>query len=88
MFNLPLSEQTFQEYLEIQRIADSRVMDVWSILDCGRGYSSQKYYELRFYATSSDRVMAWVWKRKCVPKLNVFAWLLINNRLKHKGNDD
>lgn len=65
-------------------LTDDDSKDIWKCLGGIAMFSSQKYYNFRFSSVPSDRVLSWVWKSKCVRKLKVFAWLLINDKLNTK----
>jgi hypothetical protein len=89
LFALPLSTQAFEEYSNIQTIiqevrldascSDSRIF-CWG----SSQYTSSKYYKFIFAAIPTDKILSSLWKSKCLPKLRVFAWLLIKDRLNTK----
>jgi hypothetical protein len=58
---------------------DSRVF-IWGT----SSYSSAKYYKFIFAQFPQDQALNSIWKSKCLPKLRVFTWLLVHDRLNTK----
>jgi hypothetical protein len=89
LFALPLSSQAFEELQQVQQIMerltidpslhDSRVF-VWG----NDQFTSAKYYNFLFARLPQDQALISIWKSKCLPKLRVFAWLLLQDRLNTK----
>jgi hypothetical protein len=87
-FALPISAQAHDELLEVQQIIqdiehiphvnDTRTF-VW-----GASYTSAKFYKFMFAAVPCDAAITLIWKSKCLPKLKVFLWLLLMDRLNTK----
>lgn len=44
-------------------------------------YSSSKYYQFSFRELHPEYSIIWIWKSGCVPKIKLFAWLLLNDKL-------
>jgi hypothetical protein len=89
LFSLPLSVQAFEELEQVQQIMENLVIDpsthdsrvfVWG----SNQYTSAKYYKFLFARLPQDPALNSVWRSKCLPKLRVFAWLLIQDRLNTK----
>ena len=55
--------------------------DVWHYTWGKTIFKATDYYRFFFKEVQSHQVFGWLWKSKCMMKLNVFAWLLINDRL-------
>ena len=88
-FALPLSTQAYNELMEVQAMVQDVVTDPdqtdsrtfpWG----SSKYTSAKFYWFMFAATPVDRGLQSIWKSKCLPKLRVFAWLLMMDRLNTK----
>jgi hypothetical protein len=84
-FALPLSVEAFQELQEISTIIAAfpiaeDVIDqrkfVW-----GDKYSPSKYYNFLFEQLPQDQALHAIWESKSMPKLKVFMWLLMIDRL-------
>jgi hypothetical protein len=69
-FALPLSVEAFQELQEDQRVF------VW-----GEKYTSSRYYKFLFERVPRDKALNSIWTSKALPKLKVFLWLLMHDRL-------
>lgn len=84
--NLPLSAEAFHEFQEIcDNIYSLDLVDSESdSLSCSNdvnSFSSKRFHGFCFKDLPPDRVLGWIWKSKCVPKLKVFFWLLLNDRV-------
>jgi hypothetical protein len=85
VFQLPLSPEAFHQYQEVQGIIQNLNMiqdetDVWSY-KWGDTYSSRKYYKFIHRLFDPPTPFSCIWKSKLWPKLKVFAWLLLSDRL-------
>ena len=87
-FALPLSDEAYEEYEQVTEIlavaashdnADCRNF-VWGTAS----YTAAKYYKFIFSRVPQNRALDLVWASKCLPKLRVFLWLLIHDRLNTK----
>jgi hypothetical protein len=85
-FFLPLSEEAFQEYQELQvllhnlqRQDDNR--DEWTYMWGSGQYSSKKFYIHPYKNIHPPRPFLWIWNSRCSNKLRVFTWLLLMDRL-------
>jgi hypothetical protein len=47
----------------------------------GPSYSSSRYYQYIFREIHLEKSITWIWKSKCVPKIKVFTWFLLNDML-------
>jgi hypothetical protein len=47
-------------------------------------YTLAKYYKFLFAQAPRDPTLQSIWKSKCLPKLRVFVWLLLKDRLNTK----
>jgi len=86
IFRLPMSRMAyngflvFKEELESLR-ADNDQTDVWIYNWNGGLYSSKQFYKHHFVQITLPPPFCWIWKAKCMPKINFFAWLLLADRL-------
>ena len=85
-FALPLSTEAYDEFqllttdctnMDYEQSAPDRRSFVWG----KSSYSSGCFYKYMFQCLPDDGVLMKIWKSKCLPKLKVFCWLLINDRL-------
>jgi hypothetical protein len=84
-FHLPLSPEAFQQYQEIQHLTQEinliqNTNDVWTY-QWGDYFSSRKYYKFVYRSVSPPATFSWIWKSNLWPKLKVFSWLLMVDRL-------
>jgi hypothetical protein len=86
-FRIPMSRRAYNEFLELQieltnlasSLSDEN--DKWTFIWGNQNYSSSRFYQYHFRAIQPHRSVLWVWKTKCVQKIKVFGWLLLNDRL-------
>ena len=88
-FYLPLSEQAYSELEQVQEVLSTYTLDAtltdekcftWGTC----AYSSRKFYNFMFAQLRQDVSLQAIWKSKSMPKLKVFAWLLLMDRLNTK----
>ena len=83
-FYLPLSNQAYQEWQELQGIIatvqPSNEKDSW-VYKWGHKYSAKKFYNFCFQDINPPAPLLWIWKSKLWPKLKFFLWLLMVDRL-------
>jgi hypothetical protein len=89
LFALPLSVQAFEELNEIQAWCqdfqrEQSSNDARSFCWGTEQYTSAKFYKYIFGAIPEDISLKFIWKSRCLPKLKVFAWLLLMDRLNTK----
>jgi hypothetical protein len=88
-FATPISAQAFEELTDLQAIM-AQTHIVPETIDTRRfpwgssSYTSAKFYDFMFQALPSFPSLNAIWKSKCLPKLKVFAWLLLMDRLNTK----
>jgi hypothetical protein len=84
-FSLPLSVEAFQELQEVSQIVQATTIDdavvdqrvfVW-----GDKYTPSSYYNFLFGQVPVDEALSAIWSSKALPKLKVFLWLLMHDRL-------
>jgi len=64
---------------------DMQEPDVW-VVKCRSGlYTSTLYYQHQFKDVNTPPIFSWIWKAKCMPKIKVFSWLLLVDRLNTRG---
>jgi len=86
LFNLPVSQQAFEQLELLQREMDNLTLepnnkDVWSYSGGNIKYQSAKAYRKLLGHQSVHPSFNWLWKSICQPKHKVFYWLLLNDRL-------
>jgi hypothetical protein len=89
LFALPLSVQAFEEFNDTQAWVrelqiDTSLNDTRSFCWGNNQYTSAKFYRFIFQAIPEDASLKLIWKSRSLPKLRVFAWLLIMDRLNTK----
>jgi hypothetical protein len=85
IFHLPVSPEAFQQFQQVQHLTQQMNLsqstnDVWTF-QWGDLYTSRKYYKFVYRSISPPAPFSWIWKSKLWPKLKVFSWLLLVDRL-------
>jgi len=85
-FHLPLSEQAYEEYQELQEIIQSIQIrqedkDQWQYIWGSTKYTAKNYYKYLHKEIQPPKPFLWIWNSKCCNKLRVFSWLLLMDRL-------
>jgi hypothetical protein len=85
-FHLPLSEQAYHEYQDLQEYiqtiqVEQDTKDSWSYLWGTSSYTSSRFYHLPYKNLQPPAPFLWIWNSKCCNKLRVFSWLLLMDRL-------
>jgi hypothetical protein len=84
LFYLPLSNQAFGEFNELQALMQanplSDQMDVWSY-SWGSKYTSAQFYAYIHKHIQVPGVYKWIWKSCCIMRTKVFAWLVLRDHL-------
>jgi hypothetical protein len=84
-FALPMSVEAFREWQEVSLLIQATPLSanevdhrtfVW-----GDKYAPSKYYKFLFGQLPKDIALNAIWKSKSLPKLKVFVWLLLMDRL-------
>ena len=85
MFNLPLSQEAFDQMMSIQQIMAGTHLgddyDVWSYSGGSVKFKSAAAYKKLLGHQEIDPAFKWIWKSYCQPKHKVFCWLLLKDRL-------
>lgn len=86
LFRLPMTRDAYNEFLEFQAALGSLIhsqdqVDTWSYIWNSSVYSSSKFYKHHFAAVAPPAPLLWIWKSKCMPRVKLFAWLLLVDRL-------
>ena len=86
VFNLPLSQEAYDELVEMQETLsiipyDPNANDHWAFLWGNDRYSSQKLYKLAFATMDVPRTFSLIWKCQCTLRVRIFAWLILVDRL-------
>jgi hypothetical protein len=85
-FMLPLSVEAYGEFQEVSHLIADLPMDlnaqdqrvfVWG----SSKYTASRFYNFLFAQLPSDPALNAIWKFRSLPKLRVFAWLLMHDRL-------
>jgi hypothetical protein len=89
LFQLPLSEEAYQEYCELEILLNSVQYtdenDNWSYIWGNGPYSSSKTYNHLLGSKEVHLVFKWIWRMSCQQKHKVFLWLLLQDRLNTRG---
>jgi hypothetical protein len=89
LFFLPLSQQAFQEFENLQaRLQlipyDDTATDRW-VPTWGSKYTSRRFYSHIFSTVEAHPIFKAVWKSKCTPRIKFFAWLVLVDMLNTKS---
>jgi hypothetical protein len=81
-FYLPLSEQAYQEFQELQQLVqDTQVRnednDQWHYIWGSHKYTSKSFYNHLYRNIQPPQPFLWIWNSRCTNKLRVFTWLLL-----------
>ena len=84
-FHLPLSVQAHEELRALQQDVSSVTLsegkDVWICTWGAQLFKTTDYYKFFFREVNAHAAFGWLWKAKSVPKIKVFGWLLLMDRL-------
>jgi hypothetical protein len=87
-FNLPLSQQAYVEFIELENICNqvqTRIqqgeIDSWSYIWGSGQFSSQKAYKVMMGYQPAPPHFSWIWNSSCQAKHKFFFWLLLHDRL-------
>ena len=85
IFQLPLSEQAYEHYLELNEAWDQITInnskDRWRYIWGSDIYSTKKTYRHLMGHSNVHTIYKWLWKNKCQPKHKVFYWLWLKTDL-------
>jgi hypothetical protein len=85
IFQLPLSEQAYEQYLELneawEQITMTNTNDIWKFIWGSEIFSTKKTYKHLMGHIQVHHIFKSLWKNKCQPKHKVFYWLWLKNRL-------
>jgi hypothetical protein len=86
LFRLPMSRPAYNEFVlfkeELEPLRnDTDQKDIWVWHWTGGLYTSRMFYKQHFKDVLAPAPFSWIWKAKCMPKINFFAWLLLVDRL-------
>jgi hypothetical protein len=59
----------------------SGASDTWVLRDSNKVYSSKRVYHALAPSDPAPRPMMWIWKSCVLPKIKIFFWLLLQDRL-------
>jgi hypothetical protein len=86
-FRIPMPRQAFNEFIQLRDLINNfnastdNSKDGWTYIWGRQSFSSRRYYQYHFSSISTPRTIPWLWKSGCMPKIKLFSWLLLNNRL-------
>ena len=88
-FALPLSVQAYEEREQMLPLLDGVDIDSDTndshLFAWGNAvYTSAKYYNFIFPQMPQNTTLSLIWQSKCLPKLKVFVWPLMVDRLNTK----
>lgn len=85
LFNLPLSEQAYVQYKQVQHIVQDLTLssdeDLCHYIWNNGQYSSLKAYQVLMGSSQIPPYFNWLWTSTCQLKHEIFFWLLIKDRL-------
>lgn len=87
LFRIPMTSQAHNELLLLAddllelNSYDHEENDEWTFIWGHTVYSAQKFYQRHFISIRPLVIVLWIWKSKCIPRINFFTWLLLNDRL-------
>jgi hypothetical protein len=85
IFYLPLSLPAVQQFEELSMLVLNRdtpnATDSWILSDCKKTYSSRRVYQILAPSEPAPKPMLWIWKSCVLPKIKIFFWLLLQDRL-------
>jgi hypothetical protein len=88
MFHLPLSQQAFAEFEQLEILCDSvqfedneHVSDSWTYIWGSDKFSTINAYKFLIGVQSAPKFFTWIWESSCQPKHQFFFWLLLHDRL-------
>ncbi|XP_073363407.1 uncharacterized protein [Aegilops tauschii subsp. strangulata] len=84
-FRLPLSMQAQDELRQIQREVSHFTLDgskdQWICTWGAQIFKTSAYYTFVFRDVQAHEGFRWLWKAKSIPKIKVFGWFLLSDRL-------
>jgi hypothetical protein len=88
IFMLPLSQQAFEELQQLQIDIHEfdfkeNEKDSW-YPTWGNSYGSKRFYSTIYDLVDSHRVFSMIWKSTCTPRVKIFAWLVLVDRINTK----
>jgi hypothetical protein len=88
IFFLPLSRQAWEEFQQLREVLqeipyDDNSKDIWQPI-WGCEYSSKKFYMQLFKGIQAHGIFEIIWKSKCTPRIKIFTWLILVDRLNTK----
>ena len=88
LFHLPLSQQAFIEFEQLEDICQqtmqseqSNLDDEWSYVWGNNAFSSMKAYKVMIGHQPTPPHFSWTWNSSCQAKHKFFFWLLLLDRL-------
>jgi hypothetical protein len=84
-FALPMSVEAFQEWQEVSQLITATPMAAQQpdrrTFCWGDKFTPSQFYNFLFAHLPRDAALNDIWKSRALPKLKVFAWLLLMDRL-------
>jgi hypothetical protein len=88
LFHLPLSQQAYSEFLQMEMICQTArekisndESDKWSYIWGSNTFSVHRAYNCLIGYQEAQPHFGWIWKSSCQPKHKFFFWLLLHDRL-------
>ena len=86
VINLTLPQLAYEELLNMHDLISNIVYvpnsdDRWTFIWGNDKYSSRKLYSLAFFTVQTPITFSLPWKCQCTPRIKVFAWLMLVDRL-------
>ena len=87
LFRIPMSRQAYNELLlltdDLNELNSSPIdgKDEWIFMWGNQSNSVKRFYQHHFVAIRPPVTIQWIWKAKCVTRIKLFSWLLLNDKL-------
>jgi hypothetical protein len=82
-----MTRAAYNEFLDLQAFLNNlhpishSSIDSWYLIWGQRRFLSSHFYRYQFRELRPSRAILDIWKTKCMPRIKLFAWLLLNDRL-------
>ena len=85
LLNLPVTQEAYSQLTDLLQIISGTTLvednDSWFINGRSKGFNSADAYKILLGQHNTEPIYRWISKSHCQPKLKVFCWLLVKDRL-------